>query len=105
MLFCDDNKLTSKDLYFEYLSGGISRSRDQILTLSELEHLYIEKVLQIERGRVEEAAKRLALSRSALYEKIKKHNIELSGIPKCVLNSERSIFPVQEAGIYDFSNP
>ena len=84
VLFCEDDTLTSKDLHFVYLSDSTLVSRDQILTLSELEHLYIEKVLQIEHGRVEEAAKKLGLSRSALYEKIKKHGINLSRIPKMI---------------------
>jgi DNA-binding NtrC family response regulator len=82
VLLCESDILTSKDLHVEYLSDSTSVSGNQILTLSELEHQHIEKVLQIEHGRVEEAAKRLGLSRSALYEKIKKHGIDLSKIPK-----------------------
>jgi DNA-binding NtrC family response regulator len=82
VLFCEGDVLTSKDLHVEYLSDGTLVSRDQIFTLSELEHRHIEKVLQIEHGRVEEAAKRLGISRSALYEKIKKHGIDLSRISK-----------------------
>jgi transcriptional regulator of acetoin/glycerol metabolism len=81
-LFSENHILTSQDLHVEYLSDGTSASGDQVLTLSELEHHYIQKVLQIEHGRVEAAAKRLGLSRSALYEKIKKYSIDLSGIPK-----------------------
>jgi DNA-binding NtrC family response regulator len=75
VLFCEGDTLTSKDLHVECLSDGALFSMDQILTLSELERRYIEKVLQIKRWRVEEAAKKLGLSRSALYEKIKKHGI------------------------------
>ena len=82
VLFCESDALTSKDLHVEFLSDGAPASRDRILTLSELEHRHIEKVLQIDRGRVEEAAKKLGLSRSALYEKIKKHGIDLSRISK-----------------------
>jgi DNA-binding NtrC family response regulator len=82
VLFCEGGALTSKDLHVESLSSGASFSGDQLLTLSEIERRYIEKALQIEQGRVEEVAKKLGLSRSALYEKIKKHGINLSRIPK-----------------------
>jgi len=82
VLFREGDTLTSKDLHVEYPSDGTLVTNGQILTLSELERRYIETALQIERGRVKEAAKRLGLSRSALYEKIKKHDICLSGIPK-----------------------
>jgi DNA-binding NtrC family response regulator len=82
VLFCEGGVLTPKDLHVESLSAGASFSGDQLLTLSELERRYIEKALQIEQGRVEVVAQKLGLSRSALYEKIKKHGINLSGIPK-----------------------
>jgi DNA-binding NtrC family response regulator len=82
VLFCDGAALTPKDLCVEYPYDGAAFSGDQLLTLSELERRYIEKVLQIGEGRVEEVAKKLGLSRSALYEKIKKHGISLSRIPK-----------------------
>jgi DNA-binding NtrC family response regulator len=82
VLFCEKDVLTSKDLHVGHLSEEDWVPMDQILTLPELERRYIEKVLQIERGRVEEAAKKLGLSRSALYEKIKKHSIDLSRIHK-----------------------
>jgi DNA-binding NtrC family response regulator len=81
VLFCEGSALTPKDLYIEYLSNGALASSDQILTLSELERRYIEKALQIENGCVEEVAKKLGLSRSALYAKISKHGIDLSRIP------------------------
>jgi DNA-binding NtrC family response regulator len=82
VVFCEGDTLTSKDLRLEYPSDGVLFSIDQILTLSELERRYIEKALQAEQGRVEEAARKLGLSRSALYEKIRKHGINLSRIHK-----------------------
>jgi DNA-binding NtrC family response regulator len=82
VLFCDGDTLTSKDLHLELVSYETSLSGNRLLTLSELERRHIEKALLIERGRVEQAAKKLGLSRSALYEKIKKHRIDLSRIPK-----------------------
>ena len=45
------------------------------LTLEELERLHIAHVLEEERGRVEEAAKRLGISRSSLYHKISKYRL------------------------------
>jgi DNA-binding NtrC family response regulator len=48
---------------------------DAKLTLAEAERRHIEAVLQKERGHVPRAAEVLGLSRSALYERIKKHAI------------------------------
>ena len=50
------------------------------LALLELEKQHIERVLQEERGRVEKAAKRLGIPRSSLYQKIKKHQIQMSKV-------------------------
>ncbi|HEY9421162.1 MAG TPA: sigma-54 dependent transcriptional regulator [Thermoanaerobaculia bacterium] len=47
-------------------------------TLADLERLQIEKVLQEERGRVVNAARRLGIPRSTLYQKIKEHSVDLS---------------------------
>jgi DNA-binding NtrC family response regulator len=44
-------------------------------TLVEAERLHIEAVLRAERGVVPRAAEVLGLSRSALYEKLKKHGL------------------------------
>ena len=45
------------------------------LTLEQVERKHIEVVLRAERGAVPRAAKILGLSRSALYERIKKHGL------------------------------
>jgi DNA-binding NtrC family response regulator len=45
------------------------------ITLAEAERRHIEAVLREERGAVASAAEVLGLSRSALYERIKKHGI------------------------------
>ncbi len=47
-------------------------------TLADVERRHIESVLRLERGSVPQAARVLGLSRSALYEKIKKHGIAVS---------------------------
>jgi len=62
--------------------GVGSFANDDNLTLEELERQHIERVLRQEHGRVDEAARRLGLSRSALYERIKKHRVVPSGVPK-----------------------
>jgi DNA-binding NtrC family response regulator len=47
-------------------------------TLSELERRQIERVLQEERGRVVNAARRLGIPRSTLYQKIKEYAVDLA---------------------------
>lgn len=86
--FCENAMLTIEDLQLEreHLANDPTVSEKRQMTLSELERRHIEQVLRIENGNVEETAKTLGLSRSALYERIKKHGISLSGIPK--LNPE-----------------
>jgi transcriptional regulator with PAS, ATPase and Fis domain len=45
------------------------------LTLRQLERQHIERVLQLERGKVEAAARRLGIPRSSLYQKLKQFQI------------------------------
>jgi transcriptional regulator of acetoin/glycerol metabolism len=47
-------------------------------TLADLERQQIEKVLEEERGRVVNAAQRLGIPRSTLYQKIKEYRVDLS---------------------------
>jgi DNA-binding NtrC family response regulator len=47
-------------------------------TLADLERQQIERVLQEERGRVVQAAQRLGIPRSTLYQKIKEYRVDLS---------------------------
>ncbi len=48
------------------------------LTLKELERRHIERVLAEEKGRVENAALRLGIPRSSLYQKLKQFQIAVS---------------------------
>jgi DNA-binding NtrC family response regulator len=48
---------------------------DTRLTLAEAERRHIEAVLRAEKGVVPRAAQVLGLSRSALYERLKKHGL------------------------------
>jgi DNA-binding NtrC family response regulator len=60
-------------------TGGLpSPSEDGGLTLAELERRHIERVLREAGGRVAEAAARLGIPRSTLYQKIKVLRIEVS---------------------------
>ncbi|MCA1568245.1 MAG: sigma-54 dependent transcriptional regulator [Acidobacteria bacterium] len=88
VLFGEEDTLPSKDLRVEYSSDGAVAYMRRILNLSELECKYIENVLQIEHGCIEESAKKLGLSRSQLYKKIKKYGINLSRVSKTSLTSE-----------------
>ncbi len=83
-IFCENAMLTVEDLQLEHehLANDPTVSEKRQMTLSELERRHIEQVLRIENGNVEKTAKTLGLSRSALYDRIKKHGISLSGIPK-----------------------
>jgi len=78
-LLSDQTVLERKDLRFEFTTTTESFVCEPDYTLDEVERRYIERILQLESGSVEGAARRLRLPRSSLYYKIKKHGIELSG--------------------------
>jgi DNA-binding NtrC family response regulator len=80
VLLSDHEIISIKDLHFDGHSKVGSSVMDSRLTLMELEKQHIERVLQEERGRVEKAAKRLGVPRSSLYQKIKKHRIQVSKV-------------------------
>jgi transcriptional regulator with PAS, ATPase and Fis domain len=69
-----------RDLHFDGHASVGSPSFDTRLTLTEMEKQHIERVLHEEQGRVEKAAKRLGIPRSSLYQKIKKHQIQMSKV-------------------------
>jgi len=78
-LLSDQTVLERKDLRFEFTTTTESFVCEPDYTLDEVERRYIERILPLESGSVEGAARRLRLPRSSLYYKIKKHGIELSG--------------------------
>ena len=55
---------------------------DPHLTLEQLERRHIERVLREEQGHVERAAKRLGISRSSLYQKIKKSQLQSKNLER-----------------------
>jgi DNA-binding NtrC family response regulator len=80
VLLSDQKTITINDLHFDGHTQVGAPFLDSRLTLLELEKQHIERVLQEERGRVEKAAKRLGIPRSSLYQKIKKHQIQMSKV-------------------------
>ncbi len=80
VLLSEEKNIGLKDLHFDGHAKVGAPSLDSRLTLLDLEKQHIERVLQEERGRVEKAAKRLGIPRSSLYQKIKKHQIQMSKV-------------------------
>lgn len=82
ILLTDERQLEPADLRFDQptsvdLLGGFDG-----LTLAEVEDRYIAHVLAAEGGRVERAARRLAVPRSTLYQRIKQRGIVRLGPPQ-----------------------
>jgi DNA-binding NtrC family response regulator len=82
VLLSEKQALECEDVVWEGLPGVELSVQDASLTLVEVERRHIQSILRQEHWRVEEAARKLGLSRSALYEKIKKHQLSLSGFPE-----------------------
>ena len=58
-------------------TDGVAGPADD-LTLKEMERRHIERALQLERGKVEAAARRLGIPRSSLYQKLKQFQIAVA---------------------------
>ena len=65
-----------RDLRFEAVPPAVDD--ESMLTLRELERRHIERVLRDTRGKVEPAARRLGISRSSLYQKLKDYGLGAS---------------------------
>ena len=77
-LLCDDCIITRSDLRFETATAQTMRGESTNLTLQQIERQHIERVLQETDGKVAEAAVRLDVPRSTLYQKIKAYGIATS---------------------------
>jgi transcriptional regulator with PAS, ATPase and Fis domain len=69
------DRLSAADLRFD---AGDSSDRegadpDRVLTLEEVERRHVERVVELEQGAIDRAAARLGISRSTLYQKLKRH--------------------------------
>ncbi len=79
-LLTDKRALEAGDLFFDIRATHPIQTTDTSLTLAELEQLHIQRVLDEERGHVEQAARRLGIPRSSLYQKLKKYDLSKSRI-------------------------
>jgi DNA-binding NtrC family response regulator len=75
VLLGDQKLLTAKDLHFDMRVDTDRFDDGAIATLEEVERTQIERALRILGGQVPEAAKRLGIPRSSLYNKIKQYRI------------------------------
>ncbi|HLG13819.1 MAG TPA: sigma-54 dependent transcriptional regulator [Blastocatellia bacterium] len=80
VLLSDQRVIDVRHLRFHTSSEGDDWLGDSRFTLDELERHYIDRVLKEEQGKVEQAARRLGIPRSSLYQRIKKYGITLSRI-------------------------
>lgn len=83
VLLCDSNTITRRDLRFEPTPTRDAPDQgtpdhDTSFTLLQVERQHIERVLREVGGKVEQAALRLGIPRSTLYQKIKTHGIVAS---------------------------
>ncbi|MBI4851901.1 MAG: sigma-54-dependent Fis family transcriptional regulator [Acidobacteria bacterium] len=78
VLLSESNIIRAKDLQLNNLLSTSIDIDDLNMTLAQYEQLYIKKVLESENGNIERSAKRLGISRSSLYQKIKNLNYPLS---------------------------
>lgn len=75
-LLCEQGVVTPRDLRFAPFGVVEAPVQGTHLTLEEMERQYIERVLREEGGRVAQAALRLDVPRSTLYQKIKTYGIQ-----------------------------
>jgi DNA-binding NtrC family response regulator len=68
-------RITPSDLCFDVGSYEVVRELDEPVTLEEAEKRHIERVLKFEKGSVERAATRLGVSRSTLYQKLRRFRL------------------------------
>lgn len=82
LLLTDEGKLSARHLRFESQSVAGESTIQGTLTLKELEIHYIEQVLRELEGRVPDAANRLGVPKSSLYQKLKTYRINPSRFRK-----------------------
>jgi DNA-binding NtrC family response regulator len=81
VLLAESDILQPRDLRFEAdLRGLTVASASDGISLEATERRHIELVLRLTSGNVAEAARRLDVPRSSLYEKIARHGIDVSEI-------------------------
>jgi DNA-binding NtrC family response regulator len=78
LLLSDRPLLEAHDFIFD--PGPARGERLDDLTLVEWERVHIEHALRLERGHVPSAARRLGIPRSTLYQRLKQHGLDSSGV-------------------------
>ena len=78
LLVCDHEAIEVRDLRFSLGAPSEATPAEGSLNLEEMELRAIEAALRLDHGKVEDAARRLGISRSALYLKIKKLGLKPS---------------------------
>ncbi|HEX7879777.1 MAG TPA: sigma-54 dependent transcriptional regulator [Candidatus Eisenbacteria bacterium] len=78
VLLAGNGPLDRRDLQFTPVPEPEGAGLPAGLTLQEMERRYVEQVLREENGRVENAARRLGIPRSSLYNKLKRWNLNPS---------------------------
>lgn len=77
VLLCKGDSIVARDLSFAPGTSPEPPGHDTSRTLQEVERQYIERILREEDGRVVQAAQRLDVPRSTLYQKIKTYGIRV----------------------------
>ncbi len=77
-LLCDERVITRRDLSLKPVTAVEDSADGACDTLQEVERRHIQRVLRQEQGKVEQAAVRLGIPRSSLYQKIKTYGITIS---------------------------
>jgi DNA-binding NtrC family response regulator len=80
LLLSGRSVLGRQDLRFDAPLAAELAADDAHLTLLELERRHIERILRAEHGQVEQAARKLGIPRSSLYQKIKQYGIVVSKV-------------------------
>jgi DNA-binding NtrC family response regulator len=77
VFFAGSETIRREDLALQFSSRENAPESDEIVSLVEAEARYIRRVLMLEQGSVERAAKKLGIPRNTLYYKLKKLGITL----------------------------
>jgi DNA-binding NtrC family response regulator len=80
LLLSGRSVLGRQDLRFDAPLGAELAADDAHLTLLEVERRHIARILRAEQGHVEQAARKLGIPRSSLYQKIKQYGIVVSKV-------------------------
>jgi DNA-binding NtrC family response regulator len=84
VLLGERGKLSVRDVQFDTRIPGVRKASPSFRTLEEVERDYIKEVLSAVSGQVSEAATRLGMPRSSLYNKIKQYGLgKTSESPDC----------------------